>query len=84
MRHHEEKIDLLSLSPKERRRVCREIRVALREKVAAAKIPTFWAFSNDVVIAVPTQSEPCEKPSVGHEDPMQNISIWENLTRRLR
>jgi len=84
MRNHEEKIDLLTLTPKERRRVCREIRAAIREKVAAAKVPTFWAFSNDAVIDMPTQSKSWKEPSFGHEDPAQNNSIWESLTRRFR
>jgi hypothetical protein len=82
MRSHKEKIDLLSLSPKERRRIIRKIRAALKERVAEAKTPTFWAFE-EVAIAEPTQIDPRKKQSLRPEDPPEGKSIWESLVSRL-
>jgi hypothetical protein len=46
-RKHEEKMDLLDLPVAERKRICLEIRAALRERAALGMIPV----SNDAIIA---------------------------------
>jgi hypothetical protein len=82
MKNHEEKIDIMSLPLTERRRLCREIRAALKARVSEVKIP----LSEDVVIADKTMlntevEKTYEKPNA--TELPQNSSLINNLLKRI-
>jgi hypothetical protein len=82
MKNHEEKIDIMSLPSTERRRLCREIRAALKARVSEAKIP----LSEDVLIADKTMLDPEAEPM--HEKPCitdlhQDNALINNLLKRI-
>jgi hypothetical protein len=82
MKNHEEKIDIMSLPPTERRRLCREIRAALKARVFETKIP----LSEDVVIADKTMlnagAEKIYEKQNATELP-QNSSLINNLLKKI-
>jgi hypothetical protein len=65
----EKKVDLLDLPIAERKRLCLEIRAALRERVAAGKIPV----ADDVIIANKRMwdSSPIKPLGVGEMDALR-------------
>jgi hypothetical protein len=82
MKNHEEKTDLMNLPLTERRRLCREIRAALKARVSETRIP----LSEDVIIADKTMlkseaEKTCEKPNV--TELPQNSSLINNLLKRI-
>jgi len=82
MKNHEEKIDIMNLPPTERRRLCREIRAALKARVSEMKIPV----SEDVIIA----DEAMLKSEAGRTYEKSNVaelpqtsSLINNLLKRI-
>ena len=69
----EKKVDLLDLPMAERKRLCLEIRAALRERVAAGKIP----MSDDAIIANKRMwnSSPIKPLSVGEMDILRRVLL---------
>jgi hypothetical protein len=83
MKNHEEKIDIMSLPSTERRRLCREIRAALKARVSETKI----SLSEDIVIADKTMlntevEKTYEKPNA--TELPRNSSLINNLLKRIR
>jgi len=77
------KTDLLDLPVAERKRLCSEIRAALRERVAVRKIP----IADDSVISNKNMSDfPCLKPiDKAEKDPdaILRKSLINSLTKRI-
>jgi len=80
---NEKKLDLMDLPITERRCLCREIRAALRERIAVGKIPV----SDDTIIADKSMLDsPDVKPfneGEGNPDSLRRKSLINSLTKRI-
>jgi hypothetical protein len=77
MKMREKKLDLLDLPLAERRRLCLEIRVALRERVAVGQIPV----ADDVIVADKTMWDAPDPKLANKEN--QKSSLLDSLMKRV-
>jgi hypothetical protein len=82
MKAHEKKMDLLDLPVAERKRLCLEIRAALRERVAIGQIPV----ADDVIVADKSMwNSPQKSLNEGQKasDLPQKSSLLNSLSKRV-
>lgn len=82
MKAHEKKMDLLDLPVARRKRLCLEIRAALRERVAVGQIPV----ADDAIVADKSMWDSPQKSTNDVEkssDLPRKKSLLDSLTKRI-